>query len=140
MNKLTGFNYKTHIPLRFTDLDIFGHVNNAVYLTYFEIARSIYLKEVIQWDWNEIGIIIGKAEINFLKPIVIEDEIFAYVKTSRIGTSSFDVDYALVRVKNGEEELCTNGKTVCISFDYKLNQSVPIPEVYRIKMEKFEGI
>lgn len=140
MNKENKFNYKTHIPLRFADLDVFGHVNNAVYLTYFEIARSTYWKEVIQWDWNEMGVIVGKAEITFLKPIMMEDEVYAYVKTSRIGKSSFDIDYALIRVKNGDEELCTTGKTVCICFDYQLNQTAPIPEAYRIKMQEFEAI
>jgi acyl-CoA thioester hydrolase len=137
---LKEFKYKTSIPVRFADIDAFGHVNNAIYLTYFEIARTIYWKEVIHWDWDAMGIIIGKAEIDFLRPIKLNDEIIAYVRTSRIGNSSFDLEYVLVKLKNGKEELCTSGKTVCISFNYQLNRSAPIPELHRIKMQKFEGL
>lgn len=140
MITLRGFHYKTGIPIRFADIDAFGHVNNAVYLTYFEIARTNYWNEVIKWDWNSMGIIIGKAEINYLEPISLKDEIFAYVRTSRLGKSSFDVDYVLVKLKNGIEELCTTGSTVCVTFNYLDNQSAPIPEWQRIKMQEFEAL
>ena len=140
MTILNGFHYKTSIPVRFADIDAFGHVNNAVYLTYFEIARSSYWEEVVRWDWNKLGIIIGRAEINYLKPIGLNDQVFAYVRTSRIGNSSFDLDYALVKVRNGVEELCTTGNTTCITFDYQLNSSAAIPDSHRIKMQEFEAL
>ncbi|HYK76457.1 MAG TPA: thioesterase family protein [Daejeonella sp.] len=138
MTPFNGFNYKTIIPIRFADIDAFGHVNNAAYLTYFEIARTAYWKNVIQWNWELMGIILGKAEINYLKPIHLDDKIFAYVRTSRIGNSSFDLDYALTKEKNGTEILCSTGNTVCITFDYRLNQNAPIPKNYRQRMQEFE--
>ena len=140
MSELTEFHYKTPIAVRFADIDAFGHVNNAVYLTYFEIARSSYWDEVVNWDWNKMGIIIGRAEIDYLKPIALNDRVFAYVRTSRIGKSSFDLDYALVKIKNGIEELCTTGSTVCVTFDYQENSSAIIPEAHRIKMQEFEAL
>ena len=140
MTQLSEFNYKTPIAIRFADIDAFGHVNNAVYLTYFEIARSSYWNEVVHWDWDKMGIIIGRAEINYLKPIGLNDVVFAYVRTSRIGKSSFDLDYILVKVKNGDEEICTTGSTVCVSFDYLLNTSAAIPEKHRLKMQEFEAL
>lgn len=140
MTTLTDFHYKTPIAIRFADIDAFGHVNNAVYLTYFEIARSSYWDEVVQWDWNNMGIIIGRAEINYLKPITLHDHVFAYVRTSRIGNSSFDLEYALVKLSNGTEELCTTGSTVCVTFDYQQNSPAAIPEAHRIKMQEFEAL
>jgi acyl-CoA thioester hydrolase len=140
MISFTEFHYKTPVAIRFADIDAFGHVNNAVYLTYFEIARSSYWKDVVQWDWEKMGIIIGRAEINYLKPINLNDQILAYVRTSRIGNSSFDLDYALVKVKNGVEELCTTGSTVCVTFDYQENATAIIPEAHRIKMQEFEAL
>lgn len=137
---LNEFHYKTSIPVRFADIDAFGHVNNAVYLTYFEIARSSYWNEVVNWDWDSMGIIIGHAEINYLKPISLNDRIFAYVRTSRIGNSSFDLDYALVKLINGVEELCTTGSTVCVTFDYLANTSASIPKAHRLKMQEFEAL
>lgn len=140
MCRIDGFHYKTSIPIRFADIDAFGHVNNAVYLTYFEIARSVYCKEVIQWNWNSAGIIIRKNEIEYLKPIQLSDEIFAYVRTSRVGESSFDIDYVLVKKANGDEEICTKGTTQCVTFDYSMNKVIPIPDYQRFKMTEFEAL
>lgn len=140
MHIVEGYHYKTSIPIRFADIDAFGHVNNAIYLTYFEIARSIYWKEIIQWDWSAMGIIVRRSEIEYLKPIVLEDEIYAYVRTSRIGNSSFDVEYILVKKVNGKEEICTTGLTQCVTFDYEIGKSAPIPSYQRIKMENFEAL
>ncbi len=138
--ELNDFHYKTPLSVRFADIDAFGHVNNAIYLTYFEIARSSYWKEVINWDWNSLGIIIGRAEVNFIKPITLHDQIFAYIRTSRIGNSSFDLDYALVKLVNGIEEVCTTGSTVCIAYNYQENSSAAIPEPQRLKMLEFEAL
>lgn len=140
MCKIDGYHYKTTIPIRFADIDAFGHVNNAVYLTYFEIARSVYWKEIIQWDWGSLGIIVRRSEINYIKQITLHDQIYAYVRTSRIGGSSFDIDYILVKKTNGEEEICTTGKTMCVTYDYSLNKSAPIPVFQRIKMQEFEAL
>lgn len=135
---IANFKYKTPIHIRFSDLDAFGHVNNAIYLTYFEIARGEYWKNIIEWDWNEMGIILGRSEIDYRKPLTLEDQIVCYVRTSRVGNSSFDVEYILVRVKDDKEEICTFGKTVCISYDYKQGKSSPIPEKQRKKMIAYD--
>lgn len=133
------FRYKTNIEIRFCDIDLFGHVNNAVYLTYFEQARSNYWNEVIKWNWDKTGIILAKAEVNFIKPITLNDTLTAYVKTSKIGNSSWDLEYALfTSTKNGDEFLNTTGKTIQVAIDYNLNKSVPIPELERQAMVNFD--
>lgn len=135
---IADYKYKTPIPIRFSDMDAYGHVNNAVYLTYFEIARSNYWREIIKWDWDNNGIILGRSEINYLKPITQHDEIACYVRTTRIGNSSFDVMHILVKITGHGEEVCTTGKTVCISYDYHSNKSVRIPEGERKRMIEFD--
>lgn len=139
-NSLIDFKYKTPIPIRFSDMDMFGHANNAIFLTYFEQARSNYWDEVIHWDWNAMGIIIAKAEVEYLIPVLLTDELFAYVKTSRIGNSSWDIDYRLVAEQNGQQIIKAKGKTIQVSFNYKLNHSAPIPEKEKMEMINFEGI
>jgi len=136
--QLSNFKYKTPIHIRFSDMDAFGHVNNAIYLTYFEIARGNYWTNIIEWDWDEMGIILGRSEIDYRKPITLNDEIVCYVRTSRVGNSSFDVEYILSKVVDGHEEICTTGKTVCISYDYKLAKSMPIPDKQRKKMIAYD--
>ncbi|MBK9524941.1 MAG: acyl-CoA thioesterase [Bacteroidetes bacterium] len=66
------FKHKSPLHIRFSDVDAFGHVNNACYLTYIEEARVSYFEEVVDWshDWSTKGIIIAKAEIDFILPYI----------------------------------------------------------------------
>jgi acyl-CoA thioester hydrolase len=136
--KLTDYKYKTPIAKRFSDIDAVGHVNNAIYLTYFEEARLRYFHEAIKWDWSESGIIVGRSEVTYHKPIMLHDEIHCYVRTSRIGNSSFDMMHILVKATPNGEEICTTGKSVLISYDYKANKSVSIPQPERTRMIEYD--
>jgi acyl-CoA thioester hydrolase len=136
--KLTDYKYKTDITIRFSDIDARGHVNNAVYLTYFEVARFNYWRDIAQWDLKEIGIVVGRSEINYLKPVTIDDTLVCYVRVTRIGNSSFDVMHVLVKPGEKGEEICTTCKTVCISYDYAINKSIPIHKEGRVKMIEYD--
>lgn len=134
------FNYKTNIHLRFIDFDMMGHVNNSIYFTYLEIARSKYWEEIIKWDWKKTGIVIAHAELDYILPIVMNDKIAIHVKTSRIGNTSFDLEYQIVKLKGSEEVICSKGKTVCIAVDYTTGKPTAIPEEEKQKMLGFEQL
>jgi acyl-CoA thioester hydrolase len=59
------------IQIRFSDCDMMGHVNNAVYLNYFELTRIYYFRELLgkDWDWRKNGIILRKNEIEYFVPV-----------------------------------------------------------------------
>jgi acyl-CoA thioester hydrolase len=135
-----GYNFKTQVHTRFADFDLFGHVNNAVYLTYFEMARSAFWNEIIRWDWEAMGIIIAQADIRFLKPIRLNDQVHAYVKTARVGTTSFVLEYILTKGVGDDEEICTTGSTVCVTFDYDKNEKAPIPPAQLSRMIEFDAL
>ena len=60
------FKFSTHIEVRFRDLDALGHVNNAVYLTYFEIARLHYWKKLFGSEaFSRHGFVVVRAECNY---------------------------------------------------------------------------
>lgn len=138
--KIDTFNYKTKVHTRFADYDMFGHINNAVYFTYLEIARSKYWQEVIDWDWSSTAIVIARAELDYILPILLNEEIDIYVKTSRIGSTSFDLEYVIVKTDGKEEVICSTGKTVCIAVDLKAKKPTPIPEDSLQKMKNFEKL
>lgn len=131
------FQFSTSIDIRFADMDAFGHVNNAIYLTYFEHARAQYWKEIIQWDWKTLGIILARAEVDYVKQLTIRDHVKVYVRTSRVGNTSFDVQYELVSVRqDGEEVLVAKGLTTCVAFNYQTQKPAPIPEPQRSAMHR----
>lgn len=140
INHLDSFKYKTQIETRFADFDMFSHVNNAVYFTYLEVARSKYWNVAIKWDWKKTGVVIAQASLDYILPILIDDKISMYVRTSRIGNSSFDLEYLLVKQEHGKEVACSKGKTVCVAFDYHTKAACPIPENERTRMIFFEQL
>lgn len=138
---IAAFSYKIEIPTRFSDMDMFGHVNNAVYLTYFEQARSNYWRDIINWDWKLTGIIVAKAEVTYIRPILLNEKVFAYVRTSKLGNTSWDIEYLLVCEKEGGELLLkTTGKTIQVAMNYETNKPTAIPEKEREMMKLYDKI
>lgn len=134
------FKFKTTVEIRFADLDMMGHVNNAIYFTYMEVSRAKYWDKAVHWDWIKTGVVIGKANIDYIKPILLDDKIHIYVRTSRIGNSSFDLEYLIVKEQLGKEILCSKGMTSCIAIDYATKRSTVIPATERNKMIAFEQL
>lgn len=132
--------FSMKLDIRWSDMDEMRHVNNAVYLTYFEQARVYYFQEACAWNWKEIGVILASAHVDYLRPVVFPNPTFAYVRTSRIGTKSFQLDYLITSIVNDVEELTTTGYTTMVLFDYDTNKSVAIPDFLRARIEGYERL
>lgn len=134
------FKHQTKIQLRFADMDSLGHVNNANYLTYIELARCNYLNEVlhIPVDFSDLSVILAKAELEFLKPVKFGDEIVIYCGCSRIGGKSFDLSYEIFQQKGAEKILVLKAKTILVAYNYPQDKSIEIPEKWRKALKDFE--
>ncbi len=129
--------HKTPIQIRFKDVDALGHVNNANHLTYFELARINYFRDVVgeDLDWNKEGIIIARATVDYQAPIYQYDKIFVHTFFLKKGTTSFELGYELVREeKDGSETLLATGTTVIVCYSYEFKKPVPIPTTWLEKM------
>jgi acyl-CoA thioester hydrolase len=140
INLFDSYKYKTSIETRFADFDMMGHANNSVYFTYLEIARTKYWHHAINWDWKKTGVIIASASLDYITPVFLEDKLIVYVRTSRIGKTSFDLEYLIVKLAGAKEVICSKGKTVCVAFDYAAKSSAEIPVTEREKMMAFEQL
>ncbi|MBL7800812.1 MAG: acyl-CoA thioesterase [Chitinophagales bacterium] len=135
---LGDFKFKMKLALRWSDVDEAGHVNNAVYLTYFEETRVVYFNESVQWDWKKDGVILANANVNYIRPLFYPENAFVYARTIRIGSKSLELEYIVV-VENGDKkDLIAKGTTVLVMFDYKSNQSVAVPAEIRAKLNAYE--
>jgi acyl-CoA thioester hydrolase len=136
------FKHKVSIQLRFKDIDKMGHVNNANYLTYIELARVKYFEDVVGTDkkWSQqVGIILARIEIDYKAPVFLHDNIFVYTRCSRIGTKSLTLDWLIVREKSGKEETVAQGIAVLVCYDYASEKTIPLPEQQRQAIEAFEN-
>ncbi len=127
------------MEVRFRDLDAFGHVNNAVYLTYFEMARCRYWIQLfgIQ-SFEEIGFVVVRTECNYRMPVQFGETIRVAARISELRNSSFVFEYEVAEEERGR--LVADGKSVQVFIDPKAKHKILIPPGIRLRISEFEGI
>ncbi|NVJ86378.1 MAG: acyl-CoA thioesterase [Algoriphagus sp.] len=127
------FDFSVPIQVRFSDIDGYMHVNNGIYFNYFEHARALYLYDRCGWNIMEVGTVVARIELDYLKPIHMEDQVKAWVRCSRLGNTSFDLEQVLVDERG--ETIFARCKTVMVSVSMKNMKPVSIPTSYREILE-----
>ena len=104
------------LQLRYRDIDTLGHVNNAVYLSYFELGRIDFFKKFVgSFNEEKIDFVIAHASIDFKKPIKLDDSPLLETSLKKVGNSSFTFFHRIVSEKE-QEEFCT-GETIAVTVD-----------------------
>lgn len=117
------------IQIRYADLDPMGHVNNAVYLNYFEIARVYYFNKLLKddWDWNKNGLLLVRNEVDYLLPLLLNDEPEIKISLLEIGNKSFKLKYdILVR-----REIHCTGLSVLVCYDSTTKKTIKVNDSFR---------
>ena len=122
------------IEVRFRDLDAMGHVNNAVFSTYLEIARTHLW---MAFGGGDFGFILARLEIDFRKPVALGEDLEVEIGYGAIGRSSFDLLYRVTKRKTGE--LAAQGRTVQVAFDYATGKTKPLTDEMKERMRSFEA-
>lgn len=136
---MDGYKLVSEVPVRFSDTDGLGHVNNANYLSFLEVARIDYLRKVLgRVKIEEFAVIIARVEIDYKSPVLHSETLRVGCRVSEIGGSSIKMEYR-VETK-GDERLVAEAKSVMVAFDYALGKPVRVAEEWRTKMEEFDGI
>lgn len=122
------------IQVRFTDLDVLGHVNNNIYLSYFEMARVHYFRELLgrDWDWKHFTVVLAKNEVEYIKPVLLTDDPLVYMTCDHIGNKSFTLSYELK--VNGT--VFAKGRSVLVSYDGFKGETMEIHPDMRQALEK----
>lgn len=134
-----GFRHHLAVQVRWGDMDAFGHVNNAVYLTYLEMARIDYATSLWQRSL-ENGLIIARVAIDFKLPLFVGDDVHVFTRVSRLGGRSFDTEQWIMRRKDGQLELAAQATVTIVVYDYTSSQSVPIPDAWRARIKQYEPV
>ncbi len=134
----TDFAYRHRLSVRFRDCDAMGHVNHAVYLTYFEQGRLTFWRELTGAPSPHTRVIIARAECDYRAPAHFGDELEIRLEVGDIGRSSFTLKYQIVQAGSGA--LVAVGSTVMVSYDYPAGKSVPLPDAARELLERLRGV
>ena len=126
---------RVSIPVAWSDMDALGHVNNGVFLRWFEDARIVYFGRV-GIDFERVGVILARQSCDYLAPVVYPDTVEARVSVTRLGTKSFTMSFAISSAAAGRD--VATGEGVMVAFDYESQRSVPLPAALREAIERLE--
>ena len=141
------FRYEHPIEVRFVDTDAFGHINNAVYLSYFEAARAGYYAAVAGTPFGtgaqaaERTFVVAEAKLTYRAPAFFGETLFVGCRFGWTSRSSFSLEY---RVRADESvvaraRLIADGTSVQVMFDLERNRIMRVPADLIEMFERYEG-
>ena len=133
------YRHRTSLQVRFRDIDAFGHVNNAVFFSYVELARIRYLLDVLVPDepFDRLQLILARVELDYRSPIAFGDEVAVDTRVDRVGRTSFAMSHRMT-VGDGQR-LVGDVQTVLVAYDYDSARPIPVPEDWRRRFREHEG-
>ena len=116
------------ISTRWSDNDVYGHINNVVYYSYFDTVVNEYLLRQGVLDFSEgetIGLVV-ETRCNFFAPVVFPEPIEAGLRVEKLGNTS--VRYEVAIFAQGSDEAAAQGHFVHVYVDRVTRRPVPLPE------------
>jgi acyl-CoA thioester hydrolase len=141
------FAHRHEVEVRLSDTDAMGHVNNARYLTYVEIARVAYYEQVtgnplpIGAHGAEEGMILAEIRMTYRSPALYGETVTVETRVERIGRSSFGMVHRITAPESryGKARLVAVADSTLVSYDYADERPIPVPDEWRTAMREFEG-
>ncbi|MEU6249890.1 thioesterase family protein [Glycomyces sp. NPDC047010] len=128
--------FKVDVALRWSDMDVFGHVNNNKFLVLLEEARVAMMFDAAGdagiSGFRE-GVVVARHEVDFLLPVVVPAETRVELWVERIGNSSFTFAYELI----ANDKLALKAKTVMVPFNTATQRPRRVTDVERAFLERW---
>ncbi|HEV8360790.1 MAG TPA: thioesterase family protein [Candidatus Thermoplasmatota archaeon] len=122
------------IKVPWRDIDVAGHLNNAIYFSYMETARvEAFLRVTGGSKPQEIYFIVARAACDFHSPVYMHETLLVKVWPTRVGTTSFTFKYEMTEKTSGRA--VATGETVQVMYDYAKRSKKPIPPELRKVLE-----
>ncbi len=137
---LEGYPVTLDIPVLWGNMDAFQHVNNLVYLRWFESGRIAYLEAVDGMDqakFDGVGPILGQTDCRYRIPLEYPDTITVGVRVTEMGEDRFNMQHVVVSHRHGKVAAEGNGLIVCVN--YQRGGKAPVPAELRAAIERLEG-
>ena len=136
---LPDFRATSRFRVPFGDIDLLKHVNNVAYVRWCETARCNYVEDVLREKIDSArGLILAKQSFDYRAQVGYLHEVVVGARVSRIGTKSFDMDYAVYDVTT--DQLALAGSSVIVAYDFVAGGSIAIPPEWRERIRAFEAV
>jgi acyl-CoA thioester hydrolase len=135
---MDSFQISARIEVRWKDLDPLGHVNNAVYFTYFEIARGRFFDRVFRRDESPgLTCFLVTATCDFLAPIQHREMIEVGIRIPIVGRTSFVFEYEVRKASNAM--IVARGHSTQILYDRLTDKKLVITDDRLADIERLQG-
>jgi acyl-CoA thioester hydrolase len=138
----SNITFKSILPIqvRFSDVDVMGHVSNTVYQNYYDSGKIHYLEQVIpDMDFVTLGIVGASIQIDYFKPVFMKTKIMVETRVAEIGTKSLTMEHQLI--EENTREILSACRAVMVCYSIKEMKSIPIPENWKKNILEFdEGV
>ena len=124
----------TPVQKRFSDVDIFRHVNNVAQQMYFDVGKTDYYHQIFGRDilYDNLRIVTVATSTSYMSQIRHDDDICVTTRTERIGNKSMVLYQQILRREaDGSQTLCSQSTSTMVAFDFEAQQSVRIPDQWR---------
>lgn len=129
--------FRAHLRTRWSDDDLQGVLNNAVYPTLLEEARLAYGRELGLMDGRAFPFLLLQSNVRFVAPGRGGAEVVVELCTTHLGTRSFTQAY---RVRGPEGEVWCEAEAVLVAYDPASGASAPLADGFRARIARFEGL
>jgi acyl-CoA thioester hydrolase len=133
--------FAVKLPLRidWSEMDLFGHVNNVAYFKYIQASRVNYWELTglaASFSQTKIGPILLSTGCQFIKPLFYPGNIVVEARMEFMKNTSFGIHH---RILNGQNEVCAEAHDVIVNFDFHKNEKAQIPETFRNAVAQIES-
>ena len=131
--------HKTHIQLRFNDIDQMGHVNNAVIMEFFDLGKSEYFTAIgLPPEEGDFTVMVVRVEVDFQRQVLFHDHIHVTTSVDHFGNTSLAVKQQLVDTATGE--VCASCRTVMSGYSRITHRSAVIPDTIKERIMRYEEL
>jgi acyl-CoA thioester hydrolase len=137
-----SFRHHTRLEVRFRDIDAFGHVNNAAFVTYLEQARIRYLIDNLDIETPQhLPLILAAIQVDFRAPILFGQEVVIGTRVDWIGNTSLSMSHRMTAGtdSDGDNRLVAEAATVLVAYDYPTERPIRVPDPWRMAFAEYEG-
>ena len=141
------FRFRRPIEVRFADTDAMGHVNNAAYLTYCEMARAAHFEAVtglplpLATHGASESMILAEARISFRSPAYFGETLTIEARVGRIGHASYTQEYRMTAPESryGPARLVAVASAIQVMYDYTYERPIKVSTELAEAFEAYEG-
>lgn len=132
------FRHRVPLQLRFNDIDMLGHLNNSVYVSFMDLGKAAYFKAVMpsEIDWKHINVVVANINCDFFAPSYFNEHLEVLTAVVAVSERSFKMEQRIINSDTGEVKCI--GHTIMVGFDVKTAQSAPIAQSWIDALSAFE--